>query len=309
MRGKPHIERTLESVSTLFCQFVSGYLGRSAEHRGSRVEDEPLWSLLELQELLDEWILAVWLHRPHDGLRDPVTPGRAYTPNERYAALVESAGYVPVALSAQDYIELLPARWQAINSYGIKISHRVYDSAELNPWRRQPSGVTAKKNLWEVHHDPYDVSQVWVRNHHQGGWITATWKHLDSAPAPFGELAWDHARQHLAAQGRRATEAEIAQAVAALLQRAGGGPAQEPGQTAGSPPGRPGGSSGWRPAPRPPQRRPGRILTHRRRRPRTRRAPLTLTPAPWPRWCRCGYSTRERRPAGGGDQCRRRHYR
>ena len=58
MRGKPHIERTLESVATLFCQFVSGYLGRSAEHRGSRVEDEPLWSLLELQELLDEWILA-----------------------------------------------------------------------------------------------------------------------------------------------------------------------------------------------------------------------------------------------------------
>jgi len=236
---KPHIERTLESVSTLFCQFVSGYLGRSAEHRGSRVEDEPLWSLLELQELLDEWIVAVWQHRPHDGLRDPVTPGRAYTPNERYAALVESAGYVPVALSAQDYIELLPARWQAINSYGIKINHRVYDSAELNPWRRQPSGVIARKNLWEVHHDPYDVSQVWVRNHHQGGWITATWKHLGSAPAPFGELAWDHARQHLAAQGRQATEAEIAQAVAELLDRAGRGPAPEPGHPAGGQPARP----------------------------------------------------------------------
>jgi hypothetical protein len=176
---------------------------------------------------------SVWQHRSHDGLRDPVTPGRAYTPNERYAALVESAGYVPVALSAQDYIELLPARWQAINSYGIKISHRVYDSAGLNPWRRQPSGVTAKKNLWEVHHDPYDVSQIWVRNHHEGGWITATWKYLSSAPAPFGELAWDHARQHLAAQGRQASEAEIAQAVAALLQRAG--PTPELGQTAGRP--------------------------------------------------------------------------
>jgi hypothetical protein len=222
-------------VATLFCQFTSGYLGRSAEHRGSRVEDEPLWSLLELQELLDEWILACWQSRRHDGLRDPVTPGRAYTPNERYAALVESAGYVPVALSAQDYIELLPARWQAINSYGIKISHRVYDSAELNPWRRQPSGVAAKKNLWEVHHDPYDVSRVWVRNHHQGGWITVMWKHLTSAPAPFGELAWDHARRDLAARGRQADEAEIAQAAAALLQRAGRGPAQDAGPGAGQP--------------------------------------------------------------------------
>jgi putative transposase len=79
---KPHIERTLESVATLFSQFVSGYLGRSAECRGRKVEDEPLWSLLELQELLDEWIVAVWHNRPHDGLRDPVTPGRAFTPNE-----------------------------------------------------------------------------------------------------------------------------------------------------------------------------------------------------------------------------------
>jgi putative transposase len=224
---KPHIERTLESVSTLFCQFVSGYLGRSAEHRGRRVEDEPLWSLMELQELLDEWIVAVWQRRPHDGLRDPVTPGRAYSPNEKYAALVESAGYVPVALSAEDYIELLPARWQAINAYGIKISHRVYDSPGLNPFRRQPSGVTARKNLWEVHHDPYDVSQVWVRNHRDGGWITATWKYLDSVAAPFGELAWDHARQRVKDQGGQATEAEISGTVAALLKRASDGPARD----------------------------------------------------------------------------------
>src|SRR6266487_4081646 len=36
---KPHIERTLESVATLFAQFVAGYVGRSAEHRGRNVED------------------------------------------------------------------------------------------------------------------------------------------------------------------------------------------------------------------------------------------------------------------------------
>jgi putative transposase len=114
---KPHIERTLESVATLFAQFVVGYVGRSAEFRGRKAGGEPLWSLLELQELLDAWIVAHWQNRPHDGLRDPVAPGRAFTPNEKYAALVEAAGYVPVALSAADYVELLPARWQAINAY------------------------------------------------------------------------------------------------------------------------------------------------------------------------------------------------
>jgi transposase InsO family protein len=221
---KPHIERTLESVASLFAQFVSGYLGRSAEFRGHGAGNEPLWPLMELQGLLDEWLIACWQNRPHDGLRDPAAPGRAFTPNEKYAALVQAAGYVPVALSAGDYIELLPATWRAINAYGVKISHRVYDSEELNPFRGQRSGVAAKQNLWEIHCDPYDVSRIWVRNHWDGGWITVLWKHLSTAPVPFGELAWDHARRQLAGDGRNLAEQEIAQAVESLLQRAHQGP-------------------------------------------------------------------------------------
>jgi putative transposase len=221
---KPHIERTLESVGTLFAQFVAGYVGRSAEFRGRKAGGERLWSLLELQELLDAWIVAHWQNRPHDGLRDPVAPGRAFTPNEKYAALVEAAGYVPVALSAADYVELLPARWQAINAYGVKLNHRTYDSVDLNPFRRQPSGVRAKKNRWEVHHDPYDVSRIWVRNHWDGGWIMCYWKHLHRVPVPFGELAWNHARHELVGQGEQPTETAIAEAVAALLNTASRGP-------------------------------------------------------------------------------------
>lgn len=88
---KPHIERTLGSISTLFCQFVASHLGRSAELRGRNVENGPLWSMLQLQELLDEWIVAKWQNRPHDGLRDPSAPRRAFTPNEKYATLVATA--------------------------------------------------------------------------------------------------------------------------------------------------------------------------------------------------------------------------
>lgn len=60
---------------------------------GHRVEDSPLWTLLEVQDLLDEWITLVWQNRPHDGLRDPLAPCRAFTPNEKYAALIETAGF------------------------------------------------------------------------------------------------------------------------------------------------------------------------------------------------------------------------
>ena len=219
---KPHIERAFGTLGQLFCQFVSGYLGSNPDRRGRGIEGKPLWSMLELQELLDEWLIACWQNRPHDGPRDPEHPGRMFTPNEKYAALVEAAGYVPVALGPDDYIELLPACWRAVNSYGIKISHRSYDCEELNPLRMQPSGVATQKNLWEVHHDPYDVSRIFVRG--PGGWITCYWRHLDRVPVPFGELAWDHARRQLAANGHAATEQQIADAVAALLRRAYQGP-------------------------------------------------------------------------------------
>lgn len=217
---KGHIERMLGSAGTLFAQFVAGYTGFNAERRGRKVEQQPLWSLLELQELLDEWIV-LWQSRPHDGLRDPLHPGRMFSPNEKYAALVETAGYVPVALSAEDYIELLPATWRAINAYGVKIKHRTYDDQALNPLRQQRSGVKDRKDLWEIHYDPYDVSRIWVRDHWKGGWITLFWKQLHRVAAPFGELAWDHTRRTLPG----ASEEQLADAVADLLRRAHQGPA------------------------------------------------------------------------------------
>ncbi|MEV5880011.1 integrase [Streptomyces sp. NPDC052101] len=224
---KPHIERTLGSVSTMFAQFVSGHTGRSAEHRGHRVEDEPLWSLPQLQELLEEWITARWQNRPHDGLRDPLAPGRTFSPNEKYAALVETAGYLPLALSAEDYLRLLPTRWQAVNSYGIKIKHRIYDCDELDGLRREKSGLADRKDRWEVRHDPYDVRVVWLHDHREDTWITVPWRLLSSQPLPFGEMAWDHtARDLREQQGITVTEEAISRAVGDLLERAGAGPVE-----------------------------------------------------------------------------------
>ncbi|MGW1288630.1 Mu transposase C-terminal domain-containing protein [Streptomyces sp. NPDC002586] len=220
---KGHIEKMLGSVATMFAQFLPGYTGRNTDHRGRHPEEENLWSLPELQDLLDEWIVAHWQNRPHEGLRDPDHPGRLFTPNQKYAALVQACGYVPVALSGQDYIELLPAAWRAVNSYGIRINNRTYDAPELGPMRRRDSGITTKRGLWEVHRDPYDVSRVWVRNHRgDGEWVQATWKYLNRAPVPFGDLAWDHVSHQLP----KATEEELAEAVAALLTRAHAGPAR-----------------------------------------------------------------------------------
>jgi putative transposase len=222
---KGTVETSFAAVDTLFAQYVAGYVGSSVERRGRQAEKDAVWSMAELQALLDEWIVAVWQNRPHAGLRDPVTPDQALTPNERYAALIETSGYAAVPLSGDDYIELLPVSWNAIGKEGVKLRRRTYDDKALGPLRGQRSGVAAKKDLWEVRSDPYDISRIWVRNHWDGGWIMASWKHLRGMPVPFGELAWQHARRVLAERGQHtATEADIAQAAADLLDTAEQGP-------------------------------------------------------------------------------------
>jgi hypothetical protein len=222
---KAVIERTFESVNTLFCQHVAGYTGRDVTRRAADVTDRPLWSLTDLQELLDEWVVAGWQCRRHEGLRHPFTPDQPASPNEAYAALVAAAGYVPVALTGEDYIELMPADWRAIGDGGVQIDYRTYNCADLGPYRRMSSGVTAKGGRWEVHYDPYDLSRIWVRNHHRGGWITAPWTHLAMVGQPFADFTWRHARRIAAERGvDDANETAVAVVLAGLLRRAGQGP-------------------------------------------------------------------------------------
>ncbi|GGP84469.1 Mu transposase C-terminal domain-containing protein [Saccharothrix coeruleofusca] len=148
------------------------------------------------------------------------------TPNERYASLVAIAGYLPITLTGSDYLELLPVKWRAINDYGIRIDYRTYDTPVLGPFRRQHSGLIGKRGLWEVHYDPYDLSQVFVRT--PEGWITAPWTHRAMVTAPFADFTWRHARRLAEQAGRhkheQATETEIARALDALLTRAEHGP-------------------------------------------------------------------------------------
>lgn len=60
---KPHIERTIFSVGTLFAQYLAGYVGRGVEHRGRDVSEGRLWKLREVQDLLDEWIVCRFTDR------------------------------------------------------------------------------------------------------------------------------------------------------------------------------------------------------------------------------------------------------
>lgn len=221
---KSVVERTFESINTLFCQHVAGYAGRDTTRRGPDVDAEALWTVAQLQELFDEWVIACWQNRPHEGLSHTWGEGRDLSPNEMFAACIGISGYVPLPLTGDDYIELLPAVFRTVNDYGLTIDNRTYDCKTLNPCRRLDSGLPGgNRKKWEVHYDPYDITVVWLRDHRSDEWIVVPWVYRSLAGQPFGVALWEHARRMtIGRSGPRPAEADIARNVADLLNRAHG---------------------------------------------------------------------------------------
>ncbi|MFE2285598.1 Mu transposase C-terminal domain-containing protein [Streptomyces sp. NPDC059443] len=142
------------------------------------------------------------------------------SPNEMWAALIEACGYLPVPLTGRDYVELLPTRWQQITDRGIRIDHRTYDAGVLNPHRGHSSGVQARGGKWEVHHNPHDARQVWVRLP-DGELCEIPWIHHDYVDQPFSDHTWQHLKVEVGRRGdTEQYEADLAEALSDILTRA-----------------------------------------------------------------------------------------
>ncbi|MEU8976046.1 Mu transposase C-terminal domain-containing protein [Streptomyces monashensis] len=217
--AKGPVERTFGSINSLLCQHIAGHTGSDPTRRGPRAETDAMWTVAQLQDLLDQWITTEWQNRPHEGLRHPTMPATALSPNEMWGALLSTCGHVPLPLTRADYIELLPVRWKPITDRGIRIDHRTYDHHTLNPHRGQPSGITAQNGRWEVHHNPHDHRQVWVRLP-DGQFTAVPWIHADHVHHPFGDDLWQHLKTTVERRGTRDQhEADLAQALDDLLHR------------------------------------------------------------------------------------------
>lgn len=225
--AKGHVERTFSSINTLFVQHVAAYTASHTGERGKDAEGEAVWTLAQLAEMFQEWIICGWQEREHDGLRHPMMPRCALSPNEMWAALVGVCGYVPVPLGREDYIELMPVKRQKINDYGIRIDYRTYDHKVLNPCRGEPS--SSADGLWEIHYNPHAPGQVWVRlpkpERPRGyGWEAVPWVHHTLVSAPFTDFTWQHIKRTVARRADRAEhEHDLALALRELLERAAAG--------------------------------------------------------------------------------------
>lgn len=217
---KPHVERTFESIASLFLQYAKGYVGRSVEYRGRDVESqsEHLITIGQMQELLEDWIAVEWQNRSHDSLRDPLHPTIMLSPNEMCRAFRHVVPELHVPLTREDFIALLPVIDRRINQYGVTINHRVYDSRRLGEYRRRESPWKSKQGRWPIRVDPYNLHTVWLEADDE--FIPLHWNN-DVHELPMLGDVWRLARTARWEQGE--PEAVDAELVAAMRTFAGQG--------------------------------------------------------------------------------------
>ncbi len=180
---KSHVERNFATINTKFTQFLPGYAGGSTQNRGVKIDEKDVLHLHELDELFDRWVAIVWQNREHAGLRDNDNPSVRHTPNTMFMAAVALTGHFHVPVSQEDFFALMPSERRTVQNDGISFRSRTYDSPHLLPFRRSRNGDGTPKTV-EMHFDPTDRHQVWVRTE-EGTWITCHWTALPQMQRPL----------------------------------------------------------------------------------------------------------------------------
>jgi transposase InsO family protein len=216
-RDKGVVERFFLTLRQGLLQTLPSYTGPDLYSRGLSPEADAFFYLDELEELIRQWVAAVYHHTPNDSLADPKVPGRLMSPAEMFQHGVERAGYIEAPSDHDLAFEFLKPVKRQILHYGVQHQNRKYNGPSLNQYhdKDSPYGQDPKRR-WYVHVNPDDITRVFFRDPFARTWHTLLWEHAEALRMPMSEDAVAYAR-HLAAASGTPTDPELA--CAALFER------------------------------------------------------------------------------------------
>jgi transposase InsO family protein len=198
-RDKGPAERFFRTLREDLLQALPGYKGPDVHSRGADPEGGAFFFLDELEAIIREWV-AVYHHRPHDGLADPGVPGLALSPAAMFEHGIARAGYLEVPRDPDLAYEFLKVEWRSIQHYGVEIGSRRYNGAVLDAYRNQRSGYLGGR--WPFHLDPDDITRIYFRDPAERRWHALAWEHAPAAQMPLSEDALAFARRLAASKYR-----------------------------------------------------------------------------------------------------------
>ncbi|WP_167355629.1 transposase family protein [Streptomyces atriruber] len=228
---KAIVERAMRAVKTGFSQYLASYTHHRLDLRGKKVRKQLVWTIPQLQDLFEQWVVLHWQQTPHGGLRSPFRPGVKVSPNAMYAALVAMRGYRRINLTETQTRKLLPAWYVRVDRKGFQINNRTYNLQKggLDAFR-EPSGIAWLKGRWEVHCSPNNPEFAWLfdRRAEERGkdpWVEVPFIHRRLLEDGWTEEAWAEAeRIHNAQGGSTRDEAAITRVLAKLQRTLAAGP-------------------------------------------------------------------------------------
>lgn len=215
-QDKGWIERLLGTVQRDVFQMLPGYTGPNPLHRGESPENEAVYTIDELQQILGRYFAEIYQNTPRDGLRLPEAPEVKLTPNEAYDEAIARSGFIAAPLDPDFHLNLLPTERRTISRDGIKNDLLRYDSAALDPFRRTKSADEDGK--WPVRVDPRDLRQVWFQDPTDQRWHRIPWRYAREFDRPFGAEALTYIKEQVL-KVPRPPEEEIAQALFKFSKR------------------------------------------------------------------------------------------
>lgn len=163
---KAHVERVFHTIRTGFVEKLRGYKGPDVFSRGTSefVEEDAFFFIDEITERFAAWVAIEYHNAPHDGLVLPSAPTVSLTPNQAMDIAIATHGYLPVPISRDLTIELLPTQWRTVRNDGIECNGLMYDQPDpsvLAEYRNRHSPYEGKRGQWRIKVDPRDLSRIW----------------------------------------------------------------------------------------------------------------------------------------------------
>ncbi|MET8861012.1 transposase, partial [Streptomyces sp. NPDC004579] len=212
---KPLPESFFTTLAHRFSQYVRhGWQGRSHKKRGRGIERMPLFTILELQQMAQEWVALEYQQTASAGLRNPYLPHVMLSPNDMYAVQVARSGYRAVPFSPARNRLFLLRQWVIPGKGGFMIDYRTYQpiAQDAGHYReillRGGSKLPGAEDKWECRFNPYRPERVWLYDHTADTWVTCDFRLRHLLHDPWTADMWqEHAERHCAAGGKQDEEA------------------------------------------------------------------------------------------------------
>lgn len=193
---KSMVERLFETINDGILQYLPGYKGPDVYSRGAAPEDEAVYFVDELEQIIREWIVEVYHERPSLARAMPDSPRTKMSPRKAYEHGVARAGYLRVPLHNGLIFDFLNTEWRKIRHDGVQIDGLMYNSRVLNPHRNNASPFTGSHNgKWAFRFDPDDVSHIYFQDPASNEWHVIPWVKADQVGLPFSSEALRYAHE------------------------------------------------------------------------------------------------------------------